>query len=414
MEAAALSSPRVLASLVLARRLVMGVLAAVVITSLGLGGDARARGVFYALTFVWCVVLALCRRRAATPARCAALRRSELVLWNVAASVVLGEVALRAYSAVTGSSILLNDNLDAYRLTPGTDYGAGLRGNRLGYPGREFDRVKAPGVFRIAALGDSFAVGPAVPFAENYLTLLEAALSDTEVYNFGVSGAGPREYYAILSRDVWVNEPDLVLVSLFVGNDISETLATPRHLDPRQFALYLLATRAGRLARERWRHEAESTADRPARPELSETTFREVEARRLGVCLCPPQAALEKKWRQAFEYLERIVGACRQRRVSVAFVLIPDEFQTNPAVWDVARRDAGLNPEDLDPEGPQRRLSAWCGGRDVPCLDLLPAFRGVPDTYTPRDTHWNARGNRLAAARLAEWIGTLPGRAAAR
>jgi hypothetical protein len=40
----------------------------------------------------------------------------------------------------------------------------------------------------------------------------------------------------------------------------------------------------------------------------------------------------------------------------------------------------------------------------VPCLDVLDAFRGAPDTYAPRDTHWNVRGNRLAAARLADWL----------
>ena len=51
--------------------------------------------------------------------------------------------------------------------------GAGLRGNGLGYSGHEFQQEKRPGVLRIAALGDSFALGPAVPFAANYLTLLE-------------------------------------------------------------------------------------------------------------------------------------------------------------------------------------------------------------------------------------------------
>jgi hypothetical protein len=40
----------------------------------------------------------------------------------------------------------------------------------------------------------------------------------------------------------------------------------------------------------------------------------------------------------------------------------------------------------------------------VPCLDLQPAFAATPDTYAPRDTHWNARGNRLAAEHIAAWL----------
>src|SRR5262249_38722881 len=154
-----------------------------------------------------------------------------------------------------------------------------LRGNNLGYPGRDFEPQRQPGLLRIAALGDSFAVGPAVPFADNYLSLLDKSLCGVEIYNFGVSGAGPREYLALLRRDVWPQQPDLVLVSVFVGNDITETLATPRYLDPRQHALYLLAERGWRLLRERYRQEPSldgATAQR-AVTRLSPETFREVE-----------------------------------------------------------------------------------------------------------------------------------------
>src|SRR5262249_34890364 len=155
------------------------------------------------------------------------------------------------------------------------------------YPGREHEPEKRPGVRRIAALGDSFAVGPAVPFADNYLTLLEQALPGALVYNFGVSGAGPREYYEILRTDVWAVRPDLVLVSVFVGSDITECLPAPRSLDPRQHGLYLLAKRGWRLLREQRPAGDAHTPDRLAGAPLSPRTYREVEARRLAVCVTP-------------------------------------------------------------------------------------------------------------------------------
>jgi hypothetical protein len=331
----------------------------------------------------------------------------EVAFTNLALTLLLAEGCLRALAACGHDSVLISNSLDAYRLAPGRDYGAGLRGNSLGYPGPDIPPVKPPGVVRIAALGDSFALGPAVPFADNYLTLLPHALPDVEVCNLGISGAGPREYRAALARDGWPLHPDLVLVSVFVGNDITETLPTPRYLDPRGHALYLLCERGWRLACERLRQSDPPRAgvpDRLSAPPLSEETFRAVEARRLAVCLAPPSAALEKKWRRALGHLNRLVADCRSRAVPVAFVLIPDEFQVNPAVLDRAVADAKVSREAVDLDLPQRRLRAFCAARGAPCLDLRPALQAVPDAYAPRDTHWNVRGNRAAAAALADWL----------
>jgi hypothetical protein len=391
------------------RRLLVGGLLCYVAVAVTLGGTPAARPVFHGLAGLWAAVLAvgsyLAARRAGQPGR--ALRVLEVVATNAALTVLLAEVSLQGFAACTGSSLLLGDTLDDYRLLPGHDYGGGLRGNPRGYPGPDAVPVKPPGARRIAALGDSFAVGPAVPFHENYLTRLQTALPGVEVCNFGVSGAGPREYHAILQRDVWTVQPDLVLVSVFVGNDITEALPAPRGLDPRRHALYLLCQRGWRLLREDRRREAEqprSVPDRLGAPALSEQTYREVEARRLAVCLTPPPAGLEKKWRRALDALERIVRDCAAHKVKVAFVLIPDEFQVNLEVLTAAVRDAGVDRAEVDLERPQRRLKAFCADRGVPCLDLLDAFWGMPDTYAARDTHWNVRGNRLAAARLAGWL----------
>jgi hypothetical protein len=336
------------------------------------------------------------------------LRGLELVVTNLVLALVLAELALQAFAAGSGRSPLLSNTLEDYRLRPGHDYGGGLRGNSLGYPGREFRRAKRPGVTRIAALGDSFAVGPAVTFADNYLCLLERIQPGLEVYNFGVSGAGPREYHQILQQHAWAFEPDLVLVSVFVGNDITEWLATPRHLDPRQHALYLLLTRGWRLLREQFRqaHQpVEAVSQRLSGPALSPETFRQVEARRLAVCFRTAPPGLERKWQRTLEYLERIVQECRRRRVPVALVLIPDEFQVNPRVLHEALAEGNCDGAAvLDLDQPQRRLRAFCSGHGVPYLDLCPAFKGIPDTYAPRDTHWNVRGNRLAANCIAEWL----------
>ncbi len=389
----------------LLRRLVVGVVLCYAVVALCLGGAACAPVVFRVLSLLWLFVLVCCWRRPilGTPPKTVVVL--ELIATNLALTLLLAEACLRGLAASGASMLLLSSTLDAHRLRPGQDYGAGLRGNALGYPGPTIAPEKAPGSLRIAALGDSFAVGPAVPFAENYLTLLQKALPGAEVCNFGVSGAGPREYRAVLARDVWPLRPDLVLVCVFVGNDITEALPTPRYLDPRGHALYLLCQRGWLLACERRRQPASGPiADRLGTSPLSEQTFRAIEARRLAVCLTPPAAGLEAKWRRALGHLNCLIADCRRHGVPVAFVLIPDEFQVNSAVLDNALRDAKMERATCDLDLPQRRLRAFCAARAVPCLDLLPAFRQATDTYAPRDTHWNVRGNRLAAAEIANWL----------
>jgi hypothetical protein len=395
------------------RRLLTGLVLAYAGASLVLGGDRSAKPVFHGLTLAWVGLLVVGHslwnkeRPKSRPSLgfFRALCVLEIIAFNLALTIALAEVTLRAFTTWAGTSLVVSDTLNAHQLVPGHDYGSGLRGNRWGYPGPDWEIPRRPGVHRIAALGDSFALGPAVPFAANYLTLLGRQLSGAEVYNFGVTGAGPREYSAVLRRDVWTFHPDLVLLSVFVGNDVTETLATPRHMDPRQHSVYLLLTRGWRLVREQYRrNDPAPPAKRLPHQGLSPEVFREIEARRLAVCLPARAPALEKKWQRALGDLDRIVNDCRRQGVPLAVVLIPDEFQVNPQVEAEAVREAGVKGEAVDLDLPQRRLGGFFTRRDVPCLDLAPTFRRTPNTYAPRDTHWNARGNRLAAARIGRWL----------
>jgi GDSL-like Lipase/Acylhydrolase family len=393
------------------RRLLVGTVILYTFVVLTLGGTVAAKPAFYGLAVGWMLFLLLLAMRARPVQETRPyFHMLEVTGTNVALAIFLCEVCLRAFAAVSGDPLLLNAAMESYRLSPGKDYGGGLYGNSLGYPGREFEREKHPGVLRIAALGDSFAIGPAVPFADNYLTRLDQSLPHVEVYNFGVAGIGPREYLSILGGDVWSYQPDLILLSIFVGNDITESLATPRHLDPRQHALCLLCQRAWRIG---WGAEScgsgdTSTSDRLSKPPLSIAAFRAIEARRLAVCFrCSPDG-MEKKWARTLAYLEEFVQDCHRHGVPLAVVLIPDEFQVNPAVQADAITDAGVSTSGVDIELPQQRLRAFFQLCNVPCLDLLPAFASTPGTYAVHDTHWNVAGNRLAADEIANWLKGLP------
>ncbi len=404
------------------RRAFAGVVFTYVFICWAAGEKSNARTIYYAAAGFWIIVLLLWTwmQRRAIPTMSIPLNASsasfffkrareafELIAFNLALTLFLAEYGLRSYAAWSGQSLLVADTIDTYKLMPGHDYGGGLRGNNLGYPGKDFVVDKKPGIRRLAVLGDSFAVGPAVAFADNFLTMLEGRLPNVEVYNFGISSTGPREYQTVLHDDVWPFQPDIVMVGVFVGNDITESLPSPRGMSLQKNALYLFLHRAGRLAHERARQPvlsiASSSAEFP-RPALAETTFREVEARRLSVCQNPPPAGMEKKWKHAFFHLEQIIADCKRHQRPVGFVLIPDEFQVDPNVLATALRDANLSRDEVILDIPQRRLNEFCADQRVPCLDLLPSFAQVPDTYAFRDTHWNVRGNHLAAEKIGQWL----------
>ena len=365
--------------LILARRLGSLWVLLLAATALLIGGMRHDQLVFRIALAVSATILGLASWMSPQRVPPRWLRSFELVLFNLAFFLVLAEGSLRLLNASSATSLLLPRTLDSFRLEPGRDYGAGLRGNRLGYPGPDRALQKPANVYRTAALGDSFAIGPAVAFEDNYLTRLEHANPAVEVLNFGVAGTGPREYLEILQSHALAFNPDLVLLSFFIGNDVTETLATPRGLDPRQFLVYLAAERGYRLLHRR--SQGANTIDRLAGAGYSLSQFQEIEARRLEICRIPESDLLEKKWSRALSRVDAILKTCAAAGIRCAVVLIPDEFQVDEGVLESARNCAGIAASNLDIELPQKRMREFLAARNTPCLDLLPLLKQNRGAY---------------------------------
>ena len=85
-------------------------------------------------------------------------------------------------------------------------------------------------------------------------------------------------------------------------------------------------------------------------------------------------------------------------------VIIPSEFQVNDAPFAALVQDEA---ERFDRDMPTRRLRAFLEAEEIPYLDLLEPLREAEAgglTYWPRDTHWNERGNRVAADEITRWL----------
>ncbi len=85
---------------------------------------------------------------------------------------------------------------------------------------------KSAGVTRIAFIGDSFTFGQGVPYDRAYPMLTGKLLSyhgvSAEILNASMVGAGPHWYYLRLVHSLAAFAPDVVVVGLYAGNDISD------------------------------------------------------------------------------------------------------------------------------------------------------------------------------------------------
>ncbi len=358
-------------------------------------------------------------------------RLLDLLAFNLSLTLVLLQLGLAAAAWLFPSSLLsvpgsADRLLASSRCPPGT-VRFGFPCNSLGYYDEEPQSV--PGT-QVALVGDSFVLG-IVPHSFLFSTVAEQ-LTGLRIDSFGVPRAGLPEYRIILGSDGLSVDPDIVVVAVFVGNDIAYShQVRARHqghawlrawLDRDQNLLWAVGTRLRRLFAELRTgrrlatlgeaggsrgaaNSGEAAGDYPwiedyrlEEPTYSRPTYLELE-QSPAEAVCGPESAAA--YRSFFEDLEALAAQARGRGFAV--LLIPGEFQVEDALWEAIE----AAPE-WDRDLPQQTIGPWLDARGIPCIDLLPVFRGVsaePDggrhLYHFQDTHLNARGNRVAGRELA-------------
>ena len=287
--------------------------------------------------------------------------------------------------------------------------------NSLGYRQAEFNPAKTDQL-RIVTIGDSFTFGDGVEEQETWPRALERALAGQaprriEVINAGVPGRWVDEYYLELKRRSLPLDPDVVIVGLFIGNDIDGDDATTHiwsEVDERGRPLRIdrpaerieRGYRVMRVLKARWRfpvirnsHVAQLFYDggkalaqlwRPSAID-GETMFA---------------AQYTPETERAVERVEDLFVAmaelCRAHGAKLLVVMIPTREQVKPELVD------GSVPRDW--EKPQRLFAAFFAREGIPYVDLIPVLReaasGDP-LYYVFDGHWTARGHAVAAHAIA-------------
>lgn len=312
----------------------------------------------------------------------------------------------------------------------------GFRLNSRSFRTKEYEPGPAPDRFRIAALGDSFTFASgALPHEDHWTSLLEENLNGStdrkvEVLRFGVPDTGPEFQLRLWQVEVSQLAPDAVVLGFFVGNDFIDHQGDcgvfgggDSGLSGRLASISALYRAARNLRRvvgagsgPWWRTPGDrddrdgQEGGRPVpgyrerfaadRPTFDHDRFLAIEARRMALCLRSEEARFRELADRTIATITELAAEVDATGARFVVMLIPDQYQVDDELVDDVLRNGGGSRADYDFERPQRVLRDGLSAAGIETLDLLPIFRtaaGDGALYRPRDTHWNRRGNELAA-----------------
>lgn len=254
------------------------------------------------------------------------------------------------------------------------------RTNALGWRDAEFALERRPGVRRVIALGDSFTFGVAVDYGERFTEELERLVPDLEVLNFGVNAFGPDQELRLLETEGLRYRPDVVLLTVFLGNDLDDIRYARRHGWPRP--RYELAGGELRF------HPAVATWDVRLRCSsyLGEALFRVI-----GDPLPPEIFAPGLESADTLPLFEALVARMAELTTAAGARLVV-------ALAYPPERLAG------EPSPREREVRGLLEAREIELVDtfeLLSHSAAAGEEPHAADGHWSARGHALVAGALA-------------
>jgi lysophospholipase L1-like esterase len=355
------------------------------------------------------------------------LLRLLLLGCSVLVSLALAEIAMRIVRPqpvmTISGPLYVPDPPRRYRLRPGF---VGTVGNRVefetrvaisrdGMRGAEISPRK-PGTLRILALGDSFTFGVGAEAGETYPARLQEMLRArglrAEVLNAGAPGYGVPDEAAWFARWGKPLAPDVVLVTVFIGNDLQDAAPGGAKVAVVDGALVAPGERSHTLSRWLYYHShlfvlLKSSSLGGAlrrllgRPEPLET--RELRAEFDLYAKGPPSAMVAGGAAATETAVAGLVANAGQAKILA--VLIPSLVQVDPRRWEANLKRFALDPSRYDRDRPNALFRALFARHGVPVLDLTPTFAGAiargERIYFPIDQHLTPAGYQLTARQVA-------------
>lgn len=355
------------------------------------------------------------------------VRRALLIFAIAAAQFALFEIALRLWghseAAPSFQALFMPDPAIGYRLRPDArtrfvteEFEASIAINAQGVREDEPIGPKPANERRIVVLGDSLVLSVQVDPHQTFCRLLEARLNSGggpiryRVINAGVQGYGPVEELLFYRHYARAFQPDLVIATLFVGNDAEEAVTSAPKLlgTARPLADALsdsMMTRLRRLVRRSMvlqvvRLRIVSVTDRlshwisPPEPPLQSYAEK-------------PAARIAEGLRISRECVEKIAAEAAAGGARTMVMLMPARFQVDDTDYGHLKKAVEGAGGKLVRDAATERFDRALADLPVPRFDALPPLRAAlpgPDVFFQKTVHLTPRGHEIVARALEEFI----------
>jgi lysophospholipase L1-like esterase len=355
------------------------------------------------------------------------VRRALLLLAIAGAQFAFFEIALRTWghseAAPAFQALFVPDAVIGYRLRPGArvrfvtaEFDTQIAVNDQGVREDEPIGPKAPNERRIVVLGDSLVMSVQVDRRQTFCQLLEERLNRDSrgiryrVINAGVQGYGPVEELLFFRQVARAFQPDLVIETIFVGNDAEEAVGSAPRLrgGARPLTESLSESAFARLRRIVRR----SMVLQVLRLRVISVTSR------LSNWISPPEPPLQAYAERPASRIDdglRISRECVQAIAADAsaagartmVMLMPARFQVDDADYRRLKEAVDAAGGTLVRDAATTRFDRALQDLPLPRFDALPALRAAlpgPDVFFQQTVHLTPRGHEVVAAALEAFI----------
>jgi hypothetical protein len=364
--------------------------------------------------------------------------RALLAVAIAAVQFAMFEAALRIWghseAAPSFQALFMPDPVIGYRLRPNartrfvtSEFDTTIAINGQGVRDDREIGPKPPGELRIVVLGDSLVLSVQVDARQTFCHLLEDRLNQSEasraggprvhyrVINAGVQGYGPVEELLFYREVARAFDPDLVIDTIFVGNDAEDAVATASKLKG-----HVAASGDSSLS-ETVSESVTSRLRRVVRRSmvLQVLRLRVVSAAdRLSNWISPPEPPLQTYaakpaariadgLRISRDCIEAIASDAARTHARTMVLLIPARFQVDDADYGHLNEAVEGAGGHLVRDAASERFNDALSTLAVPRLDALPALRAAlpgPDVFFQQTVHLTPRGHQIVAAALDEFL----------
>lgn len=375
------------------------------------------------------------------------LKRSNVTLAaaSIAVTILIAEIGLRI-AGVAYPEFNRLDPMLGWSPRPGIEGIYAVEGrtwiaiNSEGFRDIDHPIEKPADTLRIAVLGDSFAEGREVPLEQVFWKVMEGGMSaclepkgrKVEVIGFAVNGYGTAQQVLVLESRVPKYKPDLVLFTMFTGNDIANnSRAIDGHPDRPYFVLseYGLHLddahlRSGSfLAKRLWSGLKLGLFNMFRTVQVARQAYVALKARfkysnldvsqqltagLSGKLYKPPTDAVwEDAWAVTEALIKRAAASASAQGARLVLATLSNPIQVTPDLDLRSEAATALDVPNL--LYPDRRLADFANVAEIPVFTLAERLAvhaaGSGQSLHGRKSfaggHWNERGHRVAGEMLA-------------